>query len=83
MNLSATFVRPRRWRRFHLIGAAPDAARQRAMQLYPALAPLLARKRDHHRADALLLGHYGSRVPWRDPSDTTLASQGNQDSGSP
>jgi hypothetical protein len=76
MNLPVTFVRPQQWQRFHQVGAAPDAARQRAMQPYPALAPLLARKRDHHRADALLLGHYGLRVPWRGPGDTTLASQG-------
>ena len=59
MNLPVTFVRPQQWQRFHQVGAAPDAARQRAMQLYPALASFLARKRNHHRADALLLGHYG------------------------
>jgi hypothetical protein len=41
------------------IGASPDAARQRAVQLYPALAPMLSRKRDQHRADALLLACYG------------------------
>jgi hypothetical protein len=32
------------------------------VQLYPTLAPMLARKRDHHRADALLLACYGRAV---------------------
>ena len=31
-------------RRFHRCGPSPDAARQRAVQLYPSVAPLLARK---------------------------------------
>lgn len=35
-----------------------DASRQKAMQLYPYVAKDLARKKDHARADALLLAHY-------------------------
>jgi crossover junction endodeoxyribonuclease RuvC len=72
LGLPVTFVTPQRWQRFHQVGAAPDAARQRAMQLYPALAPLLARKRDHHRADALLLAHYAWYAPGRNSRDTRL-----------
>lgn len=59
LGIAMTLVRPQDWQRHHHIGPAPDAARQRAMQLYPAVAPSLARKRDHHRADALLLASYG------------------------
>jgi crossover junction endodeoxyribonuclease RuvC len=36
-----------------------DAARMRAIQLYPQAAVELSRKRDIGRADALLLAHYG------------------------
>ena len=36
-----------------------DAARMRAIQLYPQAAAELARKKDIGRADALLLAHYG------------------------
>lgn len=54
-----SFVRPLAWQRHHGIGASPDAARQRASQLFPDLAPRLVRKRDCHRADALLIGSYG------------------------
>jgi crossover junction endodeoxyribonuclease RuvC len=56
-------VRPIDWQRHHHIGKAPDEARRRAVQLYPELHPQLARKRDHHRADALLLARYGLAVP--------------------
>lgn len=54
-----TFVRPQAWQKHHGVGSSPDAARQRCVQLYPMLAPMLARKRDQHRADALLLACYG------------------------
>ncbi len=59
LGFPITFVRPQDWQKFHHIGPSPDAARQRAVQLYPNLAPMLARKCDHHRADALLIGAYG------------------------
>jgi len=45
LGLPVTFATPKDWQRYHHIGAAPDAARQRAVQLYPALAPMLARKK--------------------------------------
>ena len=59
LQLPISFVQPQEWQKHHQVGASPDAARQRAVQLYPDLAPLLARKRDQHRADALLLACYG------------------------
>jgi crossover junction endodeoxyribonuclease RuvC len=59
LELPVTLVLPQAWQRFHSIGPSPDAARQRAVELYPALAPRLALKRDSHRADALLIADYG------------------------
>lgn len=59
LGLPVTFVRPQQWQKYHGIGASPDAARQRAVQLFPALTSMLSRKRDQHRADALLLAEYG------------------------
>lgn len=53
-----TAVAPKDWQRHHGIGPAPDAARQRACMLFPQVAPALARKRDCHRADALLLASF-------------------------
>ena len=60
-----------------LRGPAPDAARQRAMQLYSGSADRLARKRDAHRADALLLARFGAATAeapdwWRETCNTVL-----------
>lgn len=38
-----------------------DASRVKAMQIYPRVAPDIARKKDHARADALLLAEFGRR----------------------
>jgi hypothetical protein len=62
MGIPITLVLPRAWQSYHGIGPTPDAARQRAVQLYPALAPRLARKADSNRADALLLAAHGRHV---------------------
>jgi hypothetical protein len=59
MGFPMTLVLPKTWQRFHGIGPAPDEARRRAGQLYPDAVAALARKRDAHRADALLLATYG------------------------
>jgi hypothetical protein len=59
LALPVSFVRPQQWQKHHSVGPSPDAARQRAVQLYPKLAPLLQQKRDQHRADAVLLAAFG------------------------
>jgi Holliday junction resolvasome RuvABC endonuclease subunit len=44
------------WKRsLHLPGKDKEAARQRALQLFPSQHVLLARKKDHGRAEAALL----------------------------
>jgi crossover junction endodeoxyribonuclease RuvC len=42
-------------RRLHLPGKSKELSRQRALQLFPSQHALLARKRDHGRAEAALL----------------------------
>jgi crossover junction endodeoxyribonuclease RuvC len=59
MGIPTTFAQPKAWQRHHGIGPAPDAARQRAVQLFPQIAPRLTRKADANRADALLISAYG------------------------
>lgn len=52
-------VRPQTWKRHYgLIGTDKDAARLLAHRLWPRHATLLARKRDHGRADALLIARW-------------------------
>ena len=43
-------------RRLHLPGKDKEAARQQALQLFPPQHALLARKKDHGRAEAALIG---------------------------
>jgi crossover junction endodeoxyribonuclease RuvC len=62
MGIPISFVQPKAWQRHHGIGPSPEAARQRAVQLFPQIAPRLARKADTHRADALLIASYGRQV---------------------
>lgn len=54
------FVTPNEWKKhFGLIGKDKDAARALAMELFPAAAGSLQRKKDVGRADALLIAEYG------------------------
>jgi crossover junction endodeoxyribonuclease RuvC len=59
LGLPVSFVLPQAWQRHHGIGPSPDAARQRAKELFPSLAAQLARKRDGNRADAVLIAVFG------------------------
>jgi hypothetical protein len=62
MQIPTTYVLPQVWQRYHGIGPTPDAARQRAAQLCPQIAPQLARKADGNRADAFLIAYYGRQM---------------------
>ena len=51
-----TLVEPAVWKRkLRLPGKDKEAARQRALQLFPRQHALLARKKDHGRAEAALI----------------------------
>lgn len=57
---SLTIVEPAVWkRRAGLIGKDKDAARELAIELFPELADQLKRKKDHGRAEALLIARFG------------------------
>src|SRR5215471_5766932 len=51
-----TIIEPTAWKKFHgLHGGEKEASRQRALMLFPAAHALLARKKDHGRAEAALI----------------------------
>jgi crossover junction endodeoxyribonuclease RuvC len=55
-EIPLTIVEPAQWKRFHALrGGDKEAGRQRALQLFPTAHALLARKRDHGRAEAALI----------------------------
>jgi crossover junction endodeoxyribonuclease RuvC len=57
-----SLVEPAAWKKYHKLGRDKEQARARAMQLVPSAHDLLARKRDHGRAEALLICLYGAHV---------------------
>jgi crossover junction endodeoxyribonuclease RuvC len=59
-----TVVTPAKWKPAVGIqtGADKEASRLRALQLFPDLAACLSRKKDHARADAVLLAHFGMKA---------------------
>jgi Holliday junction resolvasome RuvABC endonuclease subunit len=59
-EIPLTIVEPAQWKRFHTLrGGDKEAGRQRALQLFPAAHAMLARKRDHGRAEAALIALAG------------------------
>jgi crossover junction endodeoxyribonuclease RuvC len=59
-----TIVEPSIWKKFHqLRGGDKESGRQRALQLFPSAHALLARKKDHGRAEAALIALFYSRIP--------------------
>lgn len=59
-----TVITPAKWKPYVGVptGADKEASRQRALQLFPDQCANLARKKDHGRADAMLLAHFGIKV---------------------
>jgi crossover junction endodeoxyribonuclease RuvC len=57
LGLPYTRVRPQVWKRGLGLTADKEQCRLRAMQLFPGAD--LRRKKDHGRAESLLLAHYG------------------------
>lgn len=59
LHLPHTVVRPAVWKKALGIGRDKDAARCFAKRLYPKVSKDLNRKKDEHRAEGLLIAHYG------------------------
>lgn len=59
-GVAMTIVEPAQWKRkLRLAGKDKEGARQRALQLFPSAHALLARRKDHGRAEAALIFIYG------------------------
>lgn len=62
LEMPHTFVTPQAWKKVMMAGQGDkDASRLRALELFPHLLNILGRKRDHNRAEALLLAEFGRR----------------------
>lgn len=64
-RLQMSYVNPQIWKRRYALKAGDTAkqqAREIAASLYPQQAHQLKRQKDHNRAEALLIAHYGRTV---------------------
>lgn len=51
-------VSPRKWKKALGLTSDKEVSRFKAIELFPSLAGMLCRKKDHNRAEALLLAYY-------------------------
>ena len=61
LEMPLSFVTPQEWRKKMGVPKGKDGSRQRVLELHPEFASKLTRKRDHGRADALLIAIFGSQ----------------------
>ena len=61
LQIPITTVQPAVWKKAMGLGSSKDLSRARALELFPAMADKLARKKDHDRAEALLMAEWGRR----------------------
>ena len=61
LGIPLTFVTPQEWRKKMGVPKGKDGSRQRVLELRPDLASKFSRKKDHGRADAVLLALYGGK----------------------
>lgn len=62
-GIPLTIVEPSKWKKhFRLAGGDKERARQLALQLYPKASAMLSRKKDHGRAEAILIAQYGREM---------------------
>lgn len=63
LGIPVMLIEPTAWKRTHgLIGRGKEDSRQRALQLLPQADAFLRLRKDHGKAEALLIAMHGARV---------------------
>jgi len=62
LGVPVTKVHPTVWKKAMRVNSGKDGARQRASEIFPQCAATWKRKKDHGRAEAVLVAAYGVRV---------------------
>jgi len=58
LEIRTHLVSPLRWKKALNLSSDADASRDLASRLYPSVAKFLDKKRDHNKAEALLMAHW-------------------------
>ena len=63
LELPIFFVRPSKWKKhFELINSSKDASRTKAIEMYPKISSILAKKKDSNKADAILIASFYENI---------------------
>ena len=63
MQLPIFFVRPAKWKKhFELINTQKDASRTKAIEMFPKISPILSKKKDSNKADAILIASFYENI---------------------
>ena len=63
MQLPLHFVRPAKWKKyFDLINSQKDSSRTKAIEMYPKISSILAKKKDSNKADAILIASFYENI---------------------
>ena len=63
MRLPIFFVRPAKWKKhFGLINSQKDASRTKAIEMFPKISSILAKKKDSNKADAILIASFYENI---------------------
>ena len=72
LGLPIFFVRPAKWKKyFELINSSKDASRTKVIEMYPALAENLSKKKDVNKSDAILIARYYSETRFKEDLKST------------
>jgi crossover junction endodeoxyribonuclease RuvC len=64
LQIPVTLVSPAKWKKAYALDRDGEKSRALACRLYPQIAHAMSRKKDHGRAEALLLAtYYAERLP--------------------
>ena len=67
LKLPIFFVRPSKWKKhFELINSSKDASRTKVIEMYPAFADKLSKKKDVNKSDAILIARFYSETGFKD-----------------
>ena len=63
LNLPIFFIRPSKWKKyFELINTQKDASRTKAIEMFPKISSILAKKKDSNKADAILIASFYENI---------------------
>ena len=65
LEVPIRYVAPAHWKRYFRLSSDKEMSRLKAIETWPRISDQLSRKKDHGRAEALLIAQYHLETDWR------------------